>query len=326
MAHDVLCLRPCADFTDAGVTPPEALDVAYRAPGDPDVLALAREARAMMIPAAGPPLPPDLFCGTRLELVQVTGAGVDRVDRNVLAAEGIALANVPGGSNAALAEYVVANVLSLTRGFAAATAALRAGRYAEFRAATIAAGPSGLGGLTVGIVGVGTIGIAVAEHCHDMGAGIAFHDPTPLDAAALDRLGADAMGIDALLGAADVISLHVPLTDSTRGLIDARRLQLMKPGAILVNAARGGIVDEPALVAALETGHLGGAVVDVYATEPPPPDHPLLTLSQDAAARLILTPHIAGVSRQAWAYLFAVAWRNVTRVLLDGAPPENVVA
>ena len=121
-----------------------------------------------------------------------------------------------------------------------------------------------------------------------------------------------------------IVTLHVPLQDGTRGLIGAAEIGLVKPGAILVNAARGGIVDEAALAEALEAGRIGGAVVDVYSTEPPAPDNPLLTLSAVAAQRLILTPHIAGVTRQAWASLFAEAWNNVARVLLQGEPACHV--
>ncbi|MDE0696265.1 MAG: hypothetical protein OXH76_10595 [Boseongicola sp.] len=98
----------------------------------------------------------------------------------------------------------------------------------------------------------------------------------------------------------------------------------MKPDAILVNAARGGIVDEAALAEALEAGQIGGAVVDVYSREPPSPENPLLNVNAAGARRLILTPHIAGVTRQAWASLFAEAWDNVSRVLLQGEPARNV--
>jgi phosphoglycerate dehydrogenase-like enzyme len=131
MTTDVLCLRPESDFLAVGVTPPPNLGIAYRGPSDPDVPELVKSARALVIPAVGPAIDPALFRGTQLKLVQVTGAGLDRVDRAVLADEGIALANVPGGSNAALAEYVVTNAIALSRGFFSATAPLRAGDYAR---------------------------------------------------------------------------------------------------------------------------------------------------------------------------------------------------
>lgn len=327
MAPDVICLRPEKDFLAIGVVPPASLSITYTAPNDPALASLLKAARALVIPAVGPALPGALFRGTALRLVQVTGAGLDRLDRAVLAEEGIPLANVPGGSNAALAEYCVAMSLSLLRGFSAATAPLRAGQYAAHRQAMVAASLRGLGDLTVGLVGMGTIGIAVATAFRAMGARIVYHDPAPpRDTAALDRIGARRLELDALLAEADVVSLHVPLIEATRNLLDAARLARMKPGAILINAARGGIVDESALAAALEAGHLGGAAVDVYTTEPPTPDNPLLTLSDAAAKRLILTPHIAGVSLQSSQRLFREAWDNVERVLIDGRPASYIVA
>ena len=131
------------------------------------------------------------------------------------------------------------------------------------------------------------------------------------------------MTLDALLAAADVVSLHVPLLPETQGLIGERELSLMKPNAVLIQAARGGVVVEAALAAHLRAGRLGGAAVDVYSTEPPAADNPLLRLEGEAARRLLLTPHIAGVTRQSWTYLFRVAWENVERVLLRNEPPLN---
>jgi phosphoglycerate dehydrogenase-like enzyme len=119
--------------------------------------------------------------------------------------------------------------------------------------------------------------------------------------------------------------LHVPLMKETQGLIGARELAAMKPGAILIQAARGGIVDEAALAAQLASGRLGGAAVDVYSTEPPDAGTPLLALTGDGASRLLLTPHIAGVTRQASQLLFRSAWENVERVLVRGEPPLNRV-
>ena len=323
---DVVCLRPKTDFDAVFVTPPEGLEIVYRAPADTDVGALLRQARALVIPAVGPALPPQLFRDTSLRLVQITGAGLDRVDQGVLATEGIALANVPGGSNAAVAEYVTANALALLRDFFAASGPLRAGNYVNQRAAMITASLSGLEGLTVGLIGLGTIGLAVAERCHAMGAKIAFHDPEPIsDSAALDRIDAKLQTLDNLFGMSDIVSLHLPLTDTTRNLINSTRLGQLKQGAILINAARGGIVDEAALADALREGRLGGAAVDVFSSEPPAPDNPLLTLDTATSARLILTPHIAGVSRQASQHLFVEAWKNVTRVLVDDHPPHNAI-
>ncbi len=122
-----------------------------------------------------------------------------------------------------------------------------------------------------------------------------------------------------------MVSLHVPLMPATQNLIGASQLARMKKGAILIQASRGGIVDEAALAASLASGHLGGAAVDVYSTEPPAADNPLLSVSGEAASRLLLTPHIAGVTRQSSAFLFRSSWQNVERVLMQNQPPLNRV-
>jgi glycerate dehydrogenase len=119
------------------------------------------------------------------------------------------------------------------------------------------------------------------------------------------------------------VTLHVPLLPATTGLIGAKELASMKKDTVLIQASRGGIVDEQALADCLRAGHLGGAAVDVYSTEPPTPDNPLLKLDGEAASRLLLTPHIAGITRQSAAFLFRSAWQNVERVLVQGAAPQH---
>lgn len=325
MAAEVLCLRPAADFARVGVTPPDALTIHFRAPDAEDVPALMRRVQGLVIPAVGPALPASLFDGSAVRVVQVTGAGVDRLDRAAMEAMGIPVCNVPGGSNAALAEYAVSSALFLLRRFGESSRLLRAGDYAGHRATLLKSLPPGLGGLTVGVVGLGAIGLDVARAFRAMGARLIYADPAPRDPAAAAALGAEARPLEVLLAESDVVTLHIPLLPATRGLIGAREIAAMKPGAVLIHAARGGIVDEQALAAALESGHLGGAAVDVHEAEPPSPDAPLFHVSDAAAARLILTPHIAGVTRQSWATLFEDAWSNILRVVRDGATPTNRV-
>jgi phosphoglycerate dehydrogenase-like enzyme len=256
-------------------------------------------------------------------LVQVTGAGLDRLDRPTLTRLGIPVANVPGGSNTALAEYAVTAASLLLRRFAFADAEIKQGNYAAFRARMVADNLAGIDGLTVGVIGLGTIGAAVAQAFRRAGCQLSYYDPDLRDHGVAMALGAQAMELDQLVATADVVTVHVPLLPQTQNLIDDRRLGLMKPGAILVQASRGGIVDEAALAAHLAAGRLGGAAVDVYSSEPPPPDHPLLKLGGEAASRLLLTPHIAGVTRQSSAFLFRAAWDNVERVLVHGQPPNH---
>lgn len=321
----VLCLRPQADFARVNALPPSSVAVDYRAPTDADVPDLMRQAAALVIPAVGPPLPARLFEGTRLKLVQVTGAGLDRLDVAALTRLGIPIANVPGGSNGAVAEYAVTAASLLLRRFAWASDEIKRGNYVAFRAALIGANLGGLDGLTVGVVGLGTIGVAVAKAFAAANCRLCYHDPAPPDPQAATALGAQSLSLPELLERSDVVTLHVPLLPATRGLIGAGELARMKRGAVLIQASRGGVVDEAALAAHLRAGRIIGAAIDVYSNEPPVPDNPLLALEGEAERRLLFTPHIAGVTRQSWAYLFRSSWDNIERVLLRGEPPLNRV-
>ena len=325
MTCDVICLRPEADFARAGVTPPATLKIAYRAHDDPDTPALVAAARGVVMAAVGPKLSGSLFEQSSTKIVQITGAGVDRLDAAVLKRRGIVVCNVPGGSNAAVADYAVTAASVLLRRFAWADREIRAGNYASFRGRMMADNLAGLDGLVVGVVGLGMIGLAVARAYHQRGCTILYFDPAPRDKAAADALGATSVGLDELLRRSDVVSLHVPLIPATQGMIGEDQLALMKPGAVLIQGSRGGVVDEAALARHLSSGRLGGAAVDVYSQEPPTADNPLFHLERDGANRLLFTPHVAGVTRQASAVLFQTAWDNVEAVLTKGAQPVNRV-
>ena len=321
MSIDVLCLRPEADFTRADALPPTSLKVVYRSPDDTDVLKLMKQARALLIPAVGPKLPIQIFEGTSVKFVQVTGAGLDRLDLAGLKRLGIAVASVPGGSNSAVAEYALTAASVLLRRLAWADAEIRSGNYRECRARMITDNLSGIKGLTVGVVGLGVIGLAVAQIFHEIGCKICYFDPAPRDVKAAAALGAKSLPLEELLQKSDIVTLHVPLLPSTQGLISERQLLQMKSGAILIHASRGGIVDEAALAKSLKSGHLGGAAIDVYSSEPPTADNPLFALEGNAARHVLFTPHIAGVTRQATSLLCQAAWRNIERVLIKNEPP-----
>jgi phosphoglycerate dehydrogenase-like enzyme len=264
-----------------------------------------------------------LFESSKVKVVQVTGAGVDRLDEAAMKKLSIPVANVPGGSNSAVAEYAVGCTIALLRRMAWADMEIRDANYVSFRGRMLADNLPGLEGLTVGVVGLGTVGYAVAEAFRRFGCEIAYFDPTPRDEAAA-KIGAKALPLDELLKVSDVVTVHVPLLPTTRSMIGARQLNLMKPGAVLIQASRGGIVHETALAAVLNSGRLGGAAVDVYSVEPPDTDNPLFALEGEAAHRVLFTPHIAGVTRQASATLFREAWANVERVLKGEAPLNRV--
>jgi (S)-sulfolactate dehydrogenase len=195
------------------------------------------------------------------------------------------------GANAqAVAEYVIGAAMLLLRGAYASTASVAAGEWPR----SALAGGRELAGKTLGIVGFGDIGRATARLGLALGMNaIGFDAHIRASAGVWAEQHTAPRALDALLGEADVVSLHVPLTPETRGLIDADKLAAMKPGVILVNTARGGVVDEAAMASALRAGWLGGAALDVFETEPLPAGSALA-----GCPRLILTPHIAGVTRE----------------------------
>src|SRR4249920_3833042 len=203
MAFEVLCLRPEADFARVDALPPASLQVTYGKPDDPALPQRIRSAAALVIPAVGPKLADALFDGCCLRLVQITGAGVDRLDEAAMTRLGIPVANVPGASNSAVAEYAVTAASMLLRRMAWADAEISQGHYGDFRNRMLADNLSGLEGLLVGVVGFGTIGTAVAHAFQRMGCRIGFYDPAPRDVAAVQLLGARSMSLPDVLAAAD---------------------------------------------------------------------------------------------------------------------------
>ena len=226
--------------------------------------------------------------GGRLRVIGRAGVGVDNIDVDAATARGVAVMNAPAGNTIAAAELTLALLLAAVRRVADADRSMREGRWDRGRFKGVE-----LYGKTLGLVGAGRIGSTVAERARAFGMSVIAFDPylTPERAQAL---GMEPVDLAALLERADVVTLHVPLTDSTRGLIGAQQLARMKKGAIIVNAARGGVVDEAALAAALESGHLGAAALDVFEEEPLPADHPLRS-----APRLVLTPHLGASTAEA---------------------------
>jgi (S)-sulfolactate dehydrogenase len=225
---------------------------------------------------------------TRCKVIGRLGVGLDNIDVEACAARGIAVIPATGANAQSVAEYVIAAALLLLRGTYQSSADVASGHWPR---APLSNGREAHG-RSLGVVGFGSIGRLTAELAHAVGMRVlAFDEALGADAAAYAAAGVEPLPLDALVASADVISLHVPLTDGTRGLFDATRIAAMKRGAVLVNTARGGIVDEAAVAAALRSGHLGGAALDVFEVEP-------LGASNAFAGcpNLLLTPHIAGVS------------------------------
>ena len=244
----------------------------------------------------------------KLRAVGRLGVGLDNIDMAACAARDVSVHPAVGANAEAVAEYVITSALVLGRGAFFANSRMIAGEWP--RGALMG---SEVGGLTLGLYGFGNIARVTAQKARALGMTVLATDPH-LDAADPAWEGIENVARDDLLIRSDVLSLHLPLTDETRGLLNAEALGQMKPSAILVNTARGGIVDESALATALKDGALRGAALDVFE------DEPLTTAAAEKfrdVPNLILTPHIAGVTEQANVRVSHVTVRNVREALLS---------
>jgi D-3-phosphoglycerate dehydrogenase len=251
----------------------------------------------------------------QLRVIARTGIGLDNVSLSAATARGVAVCNAPDAPTISTAEHTIALIFAVAKQLKWIDRALgRAGKQDYFNDYN----GFELYGRRLGLIGLGRIGSRVGELALGLGMKVSGFDPLiPAEQAA--RRGFELVqALETLLGQADVVSLHVPLLPETRGMIDAARLAQMKQGAILINAARGGLVDEKALLAALEKGRLRGAGLDVFESEPPSPDHPLL-----ARADVIATPHIAAATGASKDRLWQTAIGQALQVL-GGERPAHL--
>jgi len=246
----------------------------------------------------------------RLRMISTCSIGVDAVDLAAAASQGVVVSNVPGRTAQVVAEHAIALMMAAARRLAFLTAELKAGRWNSMDNIY-------LRGRTLGVIGTGAIGGETLMLARAIGMNVqawTFH-PTAKRAAELDI---EYVELDHLLATSDVISLHVKLTEQSRGLIGRRELDRMKPGSLLINTARGPVVDTEALVAALQSEHLAGAAVDVFDEEPINANHPLL-----ACPQVVLTPHSADQNATGRDLLNSGAVENVLAFL--AGKPQNVV-
>lgn len=227
----------------------------------------------------------------RCRVVGRLGVGLDNIDVAACESRGMKVIPATGANALSVAEYVIGTAMLLLRGAYQSTAAVASGAWPR---AALSSGRE-IAGKTLGLVGYGSIGQMTAKRARAVGMEVVACDAAlPAGHPAYASAGVRHASLDEVVRTADVVSLHLPLVESTRGLFSAARIASMKRGAVLVNTARGGIVDEAALAAALESGHLGGAAIDVFGTEPLPAPNPF-----DGCPNLVLTPHVAGVTAEA---------------------------
>ena len=246
-----------------------------------------------------------LRAAKRLRLLHKWGVGTDNLDLAAAAALGIPVARTTGSNAVPVAEFTLGLVIATLRHLAWAHAELRGGTWQGGR---LPGSSYLLSGKTVGLVGFGAIGQAMARLLRSFGCPVLYAAPRRKEALETE-LGVAYASLDALLAASDVVCLHCPLTEATRGLIDAAALARMRRSAVLVNVARGGVVVEADLAAALRDGTIHGAATDVFAEEPPPPGHPLLHLPN-----CLVTPHIAATSADTFEPTMRQMFGNIERV------------
>jgi (S)-sulfolactate dehydrogenase len=226
----------------------------------------------------------------RCRVVGRLGVGLDNIDVTGCEARGVKVIPASGANALSVAEYVIASAMLLLRAAYRSTDAVAAGQWPR----NALSNGREISGKTLGLVGFGAIGQLTAKLAQGVGMNVIAFDPMLASGhAVFAHTGVRCATLAELTTSADVISLHVPLVDSTRALFDVARIAAMKPGAVLINSARGGVVDEAALAAALKRGHLGGAALDVFDTEPVPAASVFV-----GCPNLLLTPHIAGVSAE----------------------------
>lgn len=230
-----------------------------------------------------------IAAGTKLQIIGRAGIGVDNIDVEAATRAGILVMNTPDGNATTTAEHTLALMFAMARQIPQADASMKAGKWDKKKFMG-----RELRGLTLGVIGLGNIGRLVAERAKALKMNVVAFDPYYTDLAAAAKAGWELAPLDTLLGRADILTVHVPVTNETRGLIGQSALAKMKKGVMVINCARGGIYDDQALLAGLENGTISAAALDVFEREPPAADDPLVR-----HPKVICTPHLGASTREA---------------------------
>ncbi|MBR6429939.1 MAG: hypothetical protein IKS27_01875 [Oscillospiraceae bacterium] len=286
----------------------------------PDETVAATGAQVLVVDAVTPVTASLLEAMPRLRLIHSQGVAFDRIDCAAARERGIYVCNNPGVNAAAVAEHTVMLMLAGLRQLIPARRAVLAGEQMAYKNRCFSNALPELLGKAVGLIGFGAIGREVAARLVPFGCSVYFYTPRGTG----DVPGAKALDLETLLRTCDIVSLHAPVTDVTRGMIGRDALARMKPGAILINTARGALIDPAAVKEALERGSLGLYATDTLDPEPVTADNLLLSLAPAHRDRLLCTPHVAGLTQGSFRRTYRNIWRNVALVQ-DGRPPDFVV-
>lgn len=299
--------------------------VAARGTSDEDILALASDADFIMADAISPVSAHLMENMPNLKLVHSEGVAYNAIDTEAAKRLGVTVCNNAGVNASGVAEQTVLLMLACLRDAVNADAAVRRGAQIETKERMMVEGIRELGDCTVGFVGFGAIAQATAKRLAGWGCPMLYNKRHRLPVDVEASLGVKLASIDDIARTCDIVSIHVPVADDTRGMVDDEFLANMKQDAILINTARGEIVDNDALARALESNAILAAGLDVIAPEPVLPGNPLLNLSEAASRKLVLSPHVGGITEGMFYRAHRRVWDNIERVV-NGEAPRNIVA
>lgn len=299
---------------DLPITRDVDLVCAERGVANDELLALAPGASVVVADAISPIDAQLIAAMPNLKLIHSEGVAFNAIDVDAARARGIAVCNCAGVNAGTVAEQAVMLMLMCLRRAPEGDRAVREGRQIALKERMMVEGFRELGDCTVGFVGFGAIGQATARYLRPWGCKMLYNKHHPLDEGLENELGARFASLDELLATCDIVSLHVPVTDETRGMVDGEFLAKMRPDGVLVNTARGDIVNQEALAAALEAGSIAAAGLDTLTPEPVTLDNPLVNLSPEAAARVVFSPHVGGVAEGMFYRAHRTIWENIARL------------
>lgn len=317
----VLSLLPKQRFLEANPKIPDWMPVRHWE--ECDVLFRQRPSGFQGVLAVGNPLPTGVLTSSGLQIVQLVGAGYDQVDTATALTRGLIVCNNAGANAQSVAEHILMSLLYFARRQGEGQLTVYSGTFAQARSNLMGPQLRELSEMTIGIVGLGSIGQRFAELVLPFDARVLYYSRSR-NLGQESALNVEYQELDTLLSESDAVAVTLPLTPDTHRLFNGRRFKLMKPTSIFINVGRGGVVDHDALIEALTGRQIYAASLDVYDQEPLPLNHPLLLAGDSIRTRLLLSPHIAGVTHRAWKTMIQRAVDNLV-CYARGDEPHSVV-
>lgn len=307
------------------VSPPEGFQIEYiESPYTDEELIKASEDATFLFLSLSPASRKVIENLKTVKLIQSEGVGYDGIDTEAAKEAGIYVCNAKGVNKVAVAEHTIGLMLAALRRTAEADKEIKRGNFVSSYRDYEEKGIRELESCHVGLIGLGDIGKEVAKRLQPFNCKVSYYDIFRQAEEIEKDLGLSFISFEEICKNCDIISLHLPLLPSTEGLINKDTIDLMKKDAIIINTARGPIINQQDLAQALIEGRIEGAAIDTLSPQPPHKEHPLLNLPEEAANRLTLTTHIAGITTQAFANMQRIGWNNMLKVL-NGERPDNIV-